>query len=275
MTSDAPRERDLRRVDEAEAAAFRDMCRAAPSEFVHDSGLRCVDTGGATLIVAPGLPTTMFNRAIGLGVHRPAAEPDLDAVIAEFRSAGSSRFWIHLNPGASPPRIDAWLTARELMLARRRSWAKVVFDGARAPDPQTSLDVREIGVEHADELAAVLAGAFEMPPAFVSWFRALVGRPNWHAVGGFDGEALVCGGFLYRERDFGWLGIGGTRADSRGRGGQRAVMSLRMRIALAHGARWIVTETGEPIDGETNPSLANMYRCGFRHVCSRLNYEPG
>jgi hypothetical protein len=275
VTADAARERDARRVDEAEAAAFRDMCRAAPPDFVQGSGLRCLDAGAATLVVAPGLPTTMFNRAIGLGVFRPAVEADVDSVISEFRSAGSRNFWIHLNPGSSPPQIDAWLTARGFALARRRSWAKVVFDGAQAPDTQTALDVREVGVEHADELAAVLAGAFEMPPVFASWFGTLVGRPGWHAVAGFDGEALVCGGFLYRERDFGWLGIGGTRADSRGRGGQRAAMALRMRIALEHGARWIVTETGEPIAGEANPSLANMYRCGFRHVCSRLNYEPG
>lgn len=275
MTANAPCERDMRRVDEAEAAAFRDMCSAAPSEFVRGSGLRCLDAGGATLILAPGLPTTMFNRAIGFGVHRPAAEPDLDAVIAEFRSAGSSHYWVHLNPGSSPPQIGTWLEARGFRPARRRSWAKVVFDGPRAPDTQASLDVREVGVEHADELAAVLAAAFGMPPAFASWFRALVGRPNWHAVGGFDGKTLACGGFLYRERDFGWLGIGGTRTESRGRGGQRAMMVLRMRIALGHGARWIATETGEPIERESNPSLANMYRCGFRHVCSRLNYEPG
>ncbi|HQR23185.1 MAG TPA: hypothetical protein PK163_00265, partial [Steroidobacteraceae bacterium] len=166
MTADAPRERDLRRVDEAEAAAFRDMCRAAPSEFVHGSGLRCLDAGGATLVVAPGLPTTMFNRAIGLGVHRPAAEADLESVISEFRSAGSSNYWVHLNPGSSPPQIGAWLEARGFEPARRRSWAKVVFDGARAPDTQTSLDIREVGVEHADELAAVLAAEFGMPAAF-------------------------------------------------------------------------------------------------------------
>jgi hypothetical protein len=34
----------------------------------------------------------------------------------------------------------------------------------------------------------------------------------------------------------------------------------------------VATETGEPIDGEHNPSLANMGRAGFTQVASRLNF---
>ena len=41
--------------------------------------------------------------------------------------------------------------------------------------------------------------------------------------------------------------------------------------ALA-GARHLVTETGEPMGDEPNPSLANMNRCGFVTVASRLNF---
>jgi len=32
-----------------------------------------------------------------------------------------------------------------------------------------------------------------------------------------------------------------------------------------------VTETGEAVDGEPNPSLANMLRVGFRKVSARHN----
>jgi hypothetical protein len=59
----------------------------------------------------------------------------------------------------------------------------------------------------------------------------------------------------------------------RRRGGQGALMARRIADAGAAGLDWVVTETGEPIAGESNPSLANMARTGFRCVASRLNFE--
>ncbi|MGE5128347.1 MAG: hypothetical protein ACM3IK_01850, partial [Sphingomonadaceae bacterium] len=52
----------------------------------------------------------------------------------------------------------------------------------------------------------------------------------------------------------------------------RALMTLRIREAIAAGAQRIFTETGEAVGDEANPSLANMQWCGFRRVCSRSNY---
>ncbi len=265
---------DARIADLAEAEAFRDMYAAAPEQFRGMTGMRCVESGGGTVLLAPGIPITMFNRTIALGVSREASESDLDAVIATSREAGCRNFWIHLNPFARPPALNHWLLERGLKVAKRRTWAKMLHDGASAPIVRTSLAIREVGADHADALASVLVKAFEMPPFFDAWFRALVGRPNWHAIAGFDGDRVVCGGLLYRGRDLAWLGVGGTLPEFRGRAGQRAVMAERIRIALQHGIRNIVTETGEPVDGEPNPSLLNMQRCGFRQVCSRLNYEP-
>jgi len=34
----------------------------------------------------------------------------------------------------------------------------------------------------------------------------------------------------------------------------------------------VVSNHGDPIDGEPNASLANMRRCGFEQICSRLSY---
>jgi len=262
-------------VDEAEAAAFRDMCRAVPAGLRQATGLRSVEVCGATLVLAPGIPTSMFNRAIGLGLTGDSSEADLDEVIAEFRAAGSTPFWIHINPAARPPALESWLLARGFKPARRRAWAKMLFDRPGVPADGTTLEVREIDARHANELAEVLVTAFAMPDFFSPWFSSLVGRPGWHAVAGFAGDRVVCGGFLYRERDFAWLGIGGTLPEFRGRGGHGAVLAQRVQLALSNGAQDIVTETGEPVGDEHNPSLANIRRCGFRQVCSRLNYEPG
>jgi hypothetical protein len=50
-------------------------------------------------------------------------------------------------------------------------------------------------------------------------------------------------------------------------------MTLRIADAIAAGGKYIVTETGEPVGDEPNPSLSNMQRCGFRQIASRLNFE--
>jgi hypothetical protein len=94
-------------------------------------------------------------------------------------------------------------------------------------------------------------------------------------VAGFRDGRIACGGFLYRGPDLAWLGVGGTLPEFLGRGGQGAVMARRLRIVREHGIRDVATETGEPIADETNPSLGDLFRFGFRRVCSRLNYEPG
>ncbi len=228
-----PTARESRLVDVVEAAAFRDMCRAVPAGFRHATGLHSVEVCGATLLLAPGLPTSMFNRAIGLGVVQHSSEANLDEVIGRFRAAGSTGFWIHVNPAAQPAALESWLLTRGFKLARRRAWAKMLFGQPDVPAASTSLEVREIHAAHADALADVLATAYDMPKFFAPWFSALVGRPGWHAVAGFAGDRVVCGGFLYRERDFAWLGIGGTLAEFRGLGGQSAVLAHRMQIALS------------------------------------------
>jgi hypothetical protein len=65
---------------------------------------------------------------------------------------------------------------------------------------------------------------------------------------------------------------GAVRTSHRRRGGQGALMARRIADAVAAGARYLVTETGEPMADEPNPSLANMKRCGFVTVASRLNF---
>jgi hypothetical protein len=49
-------------------------------------------------------------------------------------------------------------------------------------------------------------------------------------------------------------------------------MATRIDDASTFGAQHLVTETGEQTIDEPNPSLANMHRCGFVKLASRLNF---
>lgn len=255
-------------ADAVEADAWADMFEVAPSQL----GLISRAVAGARLLIAPRIPLGMMNRVIGLGIFEPLSDSALDQVVAEFREAGGSTCWVHLSP-AAPPALREALTARRFTLASRPSWAKVLRGREPAPIVSTPFAVREVGVEHADAVASVLVAAHEMPPPVLPWNRAMVGRRDWRAFAAFDGDTIVAASFLFQRGERAWLGLGGTLASHRRRGAQGALMARRIDEAIAGGARYIVTETGEPLAGEPNPSLANMLRCGFRKVASRLNYS--
>lgn len=259
-------------VDDVEAAAFVDLWAAAPPELALRLGLEVHRQAGATLLVAAGLPSPLFNRVIGLGMHQPATDADVDTIAAVYRDAGVASWWLHWNPAAGPADMPARLEARGFKLPPRCSWAKVWRGPEPAPAIMTSL---RVAVARDAEVGATMQAvhrAFEMPPFMAAWLSAVHGRPGWRVYTAADGDAIVGGGCLYLDGDRAWLGMGSVLDTHRRRGGQGALMALRIADAVAAGCRHIVTETGEPIAGEPNPSLANMRRCGFETVCSRLNY---
>ena len=98
-------------ADEVEALAFAEMYAAAPAPLRERLGLRVERVAGATLLLAPGLPTPMFNRAIGLGLRQEATRQDIEAIAETFRLAGSTNWWLHWNPHATPSGLPAQLEA--------------------------------------------------------------------------------------------------------------------------------------------------------------------
>lgn len=258
------------RADLIEAEAWQDLFAAAPPALAAQLGLAAREVGGATLLLAPRLPVTLFNRAIALGVRRPATEEDVEALRAAYAAAGVRDYWVHLG-AARPAALRGWLTARGFTTAPRPTWAKVVRSPAAPPQIETALAVREVGAPEGAALGQVLAAAHGMPPLMAPWIAALAGRPRWRAYLAFAGDEPVAGGLLFQEGRDGWLGLGGTLPAHRRRGGQGAILARRIRDAGAARCDLVTTETGEPVAGEPNPSLANMYRCGFRRVCAREN----
>ena len=239
-----------RAADLTEANAWTDMIAAVPRPFADATGLRVTRTGGATVIVAPRIPDTLFNRAIALGEEAPATEADLDAILALAREAKVTRFWVHVGRAAEPPALITWIEARGLRVPARATWAKVVRRREPAPPLRTDLEVRELRPEERKKLGAVIAAAHGMPPPMAPWVEALAGRPRWTAFGALDGAALIAGGLLYVSGARAWLGLGGTLPSHRRRGGQTAIMSARIARALELGCEITVTETGEPREAE-------------------------
>ncbi len=261
-----------RRADDVEAAAYADLWDAAPAALRGRLGLALHRVADATLLVAPGLPTPMFNRAIGLGLSEAASAQALDELQAVCRSAGVRAWWLHWNPHARPAGFESQLVARGFAAPPRRLWAKMLRPAADAPAVATSLALAPADAATAAATAQAIVTAFEMPPFMAGWLQTLHGRPRWQLLALRDGEAVVGGGCLFVDGDTGWLGMGAVAASHRRRGGQRALLARRIADAAAAGARWVVTETGLPVGDEPNPSLANIRAAGFACVAERSNW---
>jgi len=258
--------------DAAEARAFRALWDAAPPALAAQLGLRIVDVADATLLVAPGLPTPMFNRALGLGLQQPATPDQVEAIAAVYRAAGVTNWWLHWNPHARPEGFGAALEARGFRAPQRRRWAKMWRSPVDPPQVETTLRIEPAQGEAALQVARIATAAFEMPPFMADWLARLTVDP-WRMYAIRDGSAVVGGGCLHLDAEAGWLGVAAVAPSFRGRGGQAALMARRIADTGRTGAKHVVTETGEPTSaGEANPSLANMKRCGFEAVASRLNY---
>jgi len=249
------------------------MYAAAPAAFAAAIELRVESIAGATLLLAPGLSTPMFNRVIGLGTFEAATDAALDAIIERFRAAGVRQFWISVSPAAEPAGVGDRLHGRGFSRPARKSWVQMRWPtGVHAPAIPSTLQVDVVRPGEALEIGEVIATAFEMPPPMAPWLANLVGRDGWQGFAARADGRIVGGAFVYALPPLGWLGMGSILPGHRGANGQLALMSSRIRHAMREGCSSIHTETGEPVADERNPSLENMARCGFQHVASRANY---
>lgn len=261
-----------RAADAAEATAFADLYAAAPANVAAAAGLRVDSVAGAKLLIAPGLPTPLFNRVIGLGTFEPADAAALDAISQTYQRAGVGKFWISVSPVAKPVSLASQLRGLGFQPANRPLWAQMRWGDAPPPAIATTLTINRAQPHEADELARAVATAFDMPPPIVGWLAALVEREGWGAFAARSGGRIVGGGFVYTRPPLAWLGMGSILPDFRGDNGQLALFAARITHAQAKRCASIHTETGEPVGGEPNPSLTNMIRFGFEKVASRPNF---
>ncbi|MEO8039909.1 MAG: hypothetical protein ABI794_14165 [Betaproteobacteria bacterium] len=93
-------------ADSVDAAAFAHVFEAVPAALRSQIGLRIEPVADATLLVAPGMPATILNRAIGLGLRQAATEESVAVIAATDRASGAKAWWLHWNPWAAPEGLD-------------------------------------------------------------------------------------------------------------------------------------------------------------------------
>jgi GNAT superfamily N-acetyltransferase len=261
-------------AERIERIALEELYEAADGALRARLGLRREVLGTALVSLAAGDPENiLLNRAIGLGVEAAAEAGEAARIAALYRAAGVTKFFIHLTPESSPAGLEDELGAQGLV--RRRAWVKFMRKmDEPLPEARSSLDVREIGPEHAMDFARIAAYGFDMAEESEPMIAGLAGRPGWHLFMTFDGARPAGTGALFVRDGMGWCDWAATHPDFRRRGGQGAVLAARIARAAELGCRLMATTTGEAVEGDPQHSYSNIERAGFRAAYTRANFGP-
>jgi GNAT superfamily N-acetyltransferase len=238
-------------LERAEIEAYVDAFRATPDLC------DVAEIGGALCTLFHKLDERTFNRVLGL-----ASTDALDEIAAFF---GDEPWWVSDSHGLGPE-------LEERGFERDYGWMK--FSRGTGPRrAQSDLNVERIAEERAGDFADVVAGGFGMPDWCKPLAANLVGRPGWSCYVAYDGEKPAGAGALFVHEGVGWLGLGATLTEFRGRGAQSAILADRIEDARKQGCRQITTETGELTNDRPSNSYRNILRAGFREAGVRPNYR--
>ena len=256
--------------------ALRDFRRMA---LPFESESETIEIGDTLVRFDPAIdtpfPSNNPNRARFGGCEIPLTPDDLDRIIRAYRKRGISHHFIWAGPTVDDAPVQQWLTERG-----GRPFLYVGYPvltracDTAVPDPNSSLTTRVVTPEDLQSLeSAILRIQPEEKHArqFMSYFNPNARHTGatpanspttesaFLAVLAFDGDTPVGTSMLMICGQWAYLGWAAVRPDARGRGGQRAMIAERLRLAAQHGCRWCVSET---VDFITH-SLDNLHALGF------------
>ncbi len=215
--------------------------------------------GTAIAAYFPQSRELILNTVRGLGIARGATQDDLDDIAGLYENVEHA---ITLAPSAEPRNLQSWLEERGY--EHGAPDVKLLRASGGREQVETDLRIELIGPELGPSYATVVDQAFGISSELASHLAALPGLPGWSCYLGFDGERPVAAGALHVGPAGGWLGLSGTVAQYRGRGGQSAITAARLERAEELGAELVVTETGEVLPNQPSASYRNMLRQGFK-----------
>jgi hypothetical protein len=257
--------------ERADADAWDDMLRAAPSLFVDRFQLKQRRDGDLVVGTVGTFDIVALNRAVGIGIDAPATEAEVKKIIALFESSGSRRHAIQLCPTASRPETIEMLEGYGF--THFNNWTKLYRKvGGEIPDLETPYRIQEITTSDARAFADIVCPAFGWPGLLRQWVAALVGREGWKHYMAFDGERPIGTGAMFVSRGVAWMGFASTDPGYRRRGAQSGLIRRRLIDAQSLECTHAVVETAEDKEEKPNPSYHNLVRFGFVPAYQRPNY---
>ncbi len=227
-------------------------------------------------VMGRGEPGQWCNQAIGLGMHGPVSDADLDRLV-NFYVVKGIQPQVELCPFADTSLVRA-LSARGFVIREfENTWYRPTPEGLRTedllshawPTGDDGEAMRVEVVQPGDEamlrtsvevsLSAFVPDGYDFGEAEMSIHRRMVEMPFCRKlVAWMDGEVVAAGGMKSRPPLGAMFGVT-VREPWRKRGVQQALMAWRLATAASDGCRTMVIH-GQP--GE--PTERNAQRMGFR-----------
>jgi GNAT superfamily N-acetyltransferase len=259
--------------EQVERASMESIYGAAPESLKRQLGLELEEIGTVLVSISTADPSTLLNRAVGLGVDAPATPETIEAIAARFRELNVRRYYLHLHPDARPDELEGWIVAAGL--EQGRGWMKFERDLEPPPEARSELAALRVDGDHAAEFGAIVAEGFGMLPESGGLLAAIVDQPDWFCYLAFSGIMPVAAAAMFVNDDAAYFSWAATHADFRGRGAQSVLLERRIVDALELECQVMFTETGEAVAGEEQHSYRNIQRAGFEPIYLRKNFVPG
>lgn len=260
-----------RELELAEIAAQRSFYTSGSDTTLRLTGARTLDLGNAILLALPTVDALALNRVIGLGLDGPVDEDFLIRIRDTFQALGSRRFFVQVAPGTD---LDAAAPVLEgLGFRHYNNWVRLLRRlDSTPPIAASDLRVRPIGPSEATSFGTIAAEAFEWSSGVARLVADTVGQPSWRHFMAFDGQSPVATGAVFATGPCAWIDFAATRPEYRGRGAQKALLTQRIREAMALGCKGVTVETAEERPDKPSPSYQNMITYGFEEMYRRPNY---
>ncbi|TKK81171.1 GNAT family N-acetyltransferase [Herbidospora galbida] len=243
----------------------------APSSVRTELGVTTTRIGGGVALSMRDDPTNFWSKALGFGFEEPVTHALVDRILDFYRGEGSDGATLQIAPSVLPSNWDDIRTRHHLREGGRivKLWCPIDVFSPGATD----LRVGPVTPEDAREWASVVLRGFGMPEKGIAeMLVAGVEHPSTRPFAAWDGDRMVAGANLFLHGEVGSLNTGATLPEYRNRGAQSALLAIRAKEAANAGCRWLVAETGQPAEGQVNPSLNNMIRSGLRPLYTRQNW---
>ncbi|GII52645.1 hypothetical protein Pth03_10340 [Planotetraspora thailandica] len=264
-------------AESAEAEFMYQYESNVPPSTASALGITTSRIGGGVAMSMRHDPTGYWSKALGFGFDEPVTDDLIGRVLDFYRSEGSKGAVIQIAPSVLPPNWPEIARTHGLQPGGHIAKLGAPIE-AVVPAGETRLRIEPVGAGDARMWASAILKAFGMPEEGIAeMLVASVGHPHFRPYAAWEGDQIIGGGNLYVHGEVGSLNTGSTLPDHRNRGAQSALIAARAKEAASAGCRWLVAETGQPSDGESNPSLNNMLRAGLQQLYTRQNWiwRPG
>jgi ribosomal protein S18 acetylase RimI-like enzyme len=269
--TERPTVQDLIALERAEIEAFADLYAAAPPDVASAAGLSIHRDAETTVLAVARVDVLALNRAVGLGLHRPASDAVLDGLLDVMSKCGPRRFFVPVAPADGNEDLSRALQERGLR--HYNNWMRLSRELGDLPEaPESDLVVREIEPDSAAAFGRIVATAFGYPPEVAPLTEHVVGRAGWRHYLAYDGTEPVAAGAMYLSGAAAWFGFAATASTHRKRGAQSALVVRRLADARAAGCTSVSVETAEDSVVKDAPSFRNLRRLGFEVAYTRPNF---